>query len=130
MNKPKASTTLRVGMKFFDMSVSMLLVHIISKCRDARVRLKAIRLLEEYPRQEGLWDSALIAKIGRFMDQVERQGASLEEAAARGSLANEIPLSQRVVGFGGKPRMHSRQADLVLFKDNCSDAPVFVTVDW
>lgn len=114
----------------FDLSVSMLLVHVISKCRDARVRLSAVTLLDEYPRQEGLWDSSIIANLGRIMDRVERQGASLEEAAARGALAEEIPLSQRVVGFGGRPRMHERKADLILFKANEIDGPTFVTIDW
>jgi len=100
----------------FDMSVCMMLVHVILKCRDARVRLDAIKLLEDYPRLEGLWDGAMIAKVGRAIDSVERQGASLEEAAARGASPAEIPLSERVLDIRGLHIPDSQSTELTLYK--------------
>jgi hypothetical protein len=100
----------------FEIGVCMMLFHVIGKCRDARIRLDAIKLLEDYPRLEGLWDGAIIAKIGRAIDSVEREGASLEEAAARGASAAEIPLQQRVLDIRGGLNLHSRSADLILYK--------------
>lgn len=114
----------------FDMSVSMLMSHVLLKCRDARTRLKAIRLMEKYPRMEGLWNSSMMSKTARVTDSVERLGASLEEAAARGAMASEIPLTQRVLGFAGRPHAHSRGADLILFQGKRDGKPTFVTVTW
>jgi hypothetical protein len=118
----------------FDMSVCMPLLHVITKCRDARIRLEAIKLLEDYPRLEGLWDGAIIAKIGRAIDFGERQGASLEKAAARGASAAEIPLSQRVLHIRGKPSREERRGELILFKGKGEGGhdiiPIFSSFDW
>ena len=118
----------------FDMSVCMILLHVVAKCRDARIRLNAINLLEDYPRLEGLWDGAIIAKIGRVIDYVERQGASLEAAAARGALAAEIPWSQRVLAIEGKPSTLSRSGDLILHKakeeGELDAAPISANLVW
>lgn len=86
-----------------DLSVSMALLHIITKCRDARIRLEAIKLFENYPRLEGLWDGSIIAQIGRAIDSSERSCASSEYAAQREALAAEIPSSQRVLHVRGEP---------------------------
>jgi hypothetical protein len=118
----------------FDMGLCMILYHVISKCRDARIRLNAIKLFEDYPRLEGLWDGAIIAKIGRAVDSVERQGANLEEAAARGASAAEIPLSQRVLEIRGKPDIHSRSAELILLKvkgeSGLDTVPILTSFVW
>lgn len=98
----------------FDLSVSMALLHIITKCRDARIRLEAIKLLEDYPRLEGLWDGSIIAQIGRLIDSSERSCASLEDAAHRGALAAEISLSQRVLHVRGEPSIGGRGGSLHL----------------
>jgi hypothetical protein len=118
----------------FDMGVCMILHHVASRCRDARIRLDAIKLLEDHQRLEGLVDGALIAKIGRAIDSVERQGASLEEAAAREASAAEIPLSQRVLQLRGKLHKNSRSGDLILLRamgESGLDAiPVATIVHW
>jgi hypothetical protein len=118
----------------FDMGVCMILFHVATRCRDARVRLTTLKLLEDHPRLEGLWDGAIIAKIGRAVDAVERQGESLEAAAARGALAAEIPLSQRVLHMRGKPYMHSRRASLILYKAKDEEERDYITIvstlDW
>lgn len=107
--KPKSPLT-------FDMGVCMILLHVVNKCRDARVRYDAIRLLEEHPRLEGVWDSLIIAQVGRAIDDVERNGASLEEASARGAPAAEIPSDQRVVMTKAVLSDKVRSADLLLMR--------------
>jgi hypothetical protein len=118
----------------FDMGVCMLLFHVAIRCRDARIRLNAIKLLEDHPRLEGLWDGALIAKVGRAIDSVERQGASLEEAAAREASAAEIPLLQRMLHIKGKLSKNSRSADLMLYRSKkeggVDTIPVCISVAW
>lgn len=118
----------------FDMSVCMVLCHVISKCRDARIRLDAIKLLEDYPRLEGLWDGAIVAQVGRAIDRVERRGANLEEAAAKGASAAEIPLSQRVLAVRGVPNAHTRSGDLLMYKakgnGGIDDTPMTSVLCW
>lgn len=100
----------------FDMGICSVLLQVIIKCRDARLRLAAIKLLEDYPRLEGLWDGAIIAKLGRIVDRIERQGGSLEDAAARGASAAEIDFSQRVLKIEGGPTAEPKSGELVLFQ--------------
>jgi hypothetical protein len=83
----------------FDMGIMPVLFHVVWKCRDARVRLNAIKILEQYPRLEFLWDGLLVARIARSIDMIERQGGQLEEAAARGSSVDEIPSWTRVLNM-------------------------------
>lgn len=72
--------------------------HVIWKCRNARVRDRAIRLLEKYPRQDGLWNGGLVARVGRYLDETERGTETLADAAMRGAEAEEIPDWARIVG--------------------------------
>lgn len=81
-----------------DMGIIPILFHVIQKSRDARIRMDAISLLEAHPRLEALWDGPLVAKVGRVIDKVERQGPRLENAAARGFGANSVPSWARVQG--------------------------------
>ncbi|KIV99596.1 uncharacterized protein PV09_08772 [Verruconis gallopava] len=100
----------------FEMGVCMILIQVCLRCRDARIRLNAIKLFEKYPRLEGLWDGTLIARISRSIDAYERGDESLEEAAARGATCDEIPLSRRIVQTGGTFYTHSRSGELILYK--------------
>jgi hypothetical protein len=45
-----------------------------TKCRDPTVRREAINLLFASPRQEGIWDSVLCARIGTFITSFEEDG--------------------------------------------------------
>jgi hypothetical protein len=91
-----------------DMGIVPPLFHVIWKCRNARIRHKAIRLLETCPRLEGLWDGLLVARVGRRIDEIERRSESLEHAMKRGATCEEIPQWARVlfvdVIFSGKER--------------------------
>ncbi|KAG0649745.1 Aspercryptin biosynthesis cluster-specific transcription regulator atnN ame [Hyphodiscus hymeniophilus] len=50
-------------------------LHIVAtKCRDPIVRREAISLLFASPRQEGMWDGILTARIGKWMKRCEEDG--------------------------------------------------------
>jgi hypothetical protein len=98
----------------FEMGLCMIVFHVVSKCRDARVRLDAIKLMEDHPRLEGLWDGGLIAKAGRAIDKVERGDESLEDAAARHAPADDIPLSKRILDLRAIFHNNSRSGCVVM----------------
>jgi hypothetical protein len=84
------------------------------KCRAAKVRRRAIRLLDSQQRQEGLWDAQLVAKVGWLMDEMERGPGLLEEAAARDAAAEEIPRWRRIVGVDVQFSSEGRYATISL----------------
>lgn len=47
----------------------------ISRCRDPHIRRQALHLLRKCKRREGLWDSALAARLGEMVIQIEEQRA-------------------------------------------------------
>ncbi|KUJ18088.1 uncharacterized protein LY89DRAFT_583316 [Mollisia scopiformis] len=57
----------------FDSHVVIPLHMIAHKCRDPLIRRRAIELLTRYPRREGVWDSALGARIGSWAMAVEEE---------------------------------------------------------
>jgi hypothetical protein len=88
------------------------LFHVVWKCRDARIRMNAIKILERYPRLEFLWDGILVARIARSIDMIERQGGTLEEAAMRRASADEIPHWTRVFDLAVDLSTSAREAKL------------------
>jgi hypothetical protein len=43
------------------------------KCRDSKTRRKAISLLLDYPRREGVWDSVLAGKMAEWAMSIEEE---------------------------------------------------------
>jgi hypothetical protein len=80
---PKVSSDRKVPVLSLDHGIVPMLFHVVWKCRDAAVRKLAITILEEYPRLEGLWDGLLVAAVGRRIDEIERHGVSLADAAEK-----------------------------------------------
>ncbi|TLD36561.1 hypothetical protein E2P81_ATG02343 [Venturia nashicola] len=91
-----------------DMGIVPPMFRVIWNCRDTRMRYKALRILQDCPRLEGLWDGLLAARVGRRIDEIERCDESLEDAAERGATCEDIPQWARVlfvdVHFSGKER--------------------------
>jgi hypothetical protein len=54
-----------------DMGLVPCLFEVFWKCRDPAIRRKAVALLEAYPRQEGLWDSTIVARTGHRVIELE-----------------------------------------------------------
>ncbi|CZR53271.1 uncharacterized protein PAC_03149 [Phialocephala subalpina] len=57
----------------FDSHVVIPLHMVAHKCRDRTIRRRAIELLMENPRREGVWDSTLGAKIGGWAMAIEEE---------------------------------------------------------
>lgn len=91
-----------------DMGIVPPMFRVIWNCRDAQIRYRALRILQDCPRLEGLWDGLLAARVGRRIDEIERCGESLEDAVERGARCEDIPQWARVlfvdVHFSGKER--------------------------
>ncbi len=58
----------------FDMQNVWPLFVVAKKCRDPVVRRDAIRLLMEFPRREGIWDSSVVAAISSWIVNIEEEG--------------------------------------------------------
>lgn len=58
----------------FDMQNVWPLFVVAKKCRDPVVRREAVRLLIEWPRREGIWDSVVAAAISKWVVSIEEEG--------------------------------------------------------
>ncbi len=67
------------------------LYDISRRCRDPQIRRRAIRLLCAYPRQEGMWDGVLAARVAERVVEVEEQGAGRHGGSGGGSGGSGSP---------------------------------------
>lgn len=81
----------------FDLAVVPPLYTTVIKCRDPQIRRSALKLLDRYPRREGVWDSMATAGLGRWVMALEEEGAS------RYSSAGASPESSAGGGENGTP---------------------------
>lgn len=65
-----------------DMNIVAPLYNVAHRCRDPAVRRKAISLLYASPRQEGIWDSILTARVAERLMGIEEEGLGLVTCAA------------------------------------------------
>ncbi|KAG4025119.1 hypothetical protein MFRU_066g00220 [Monilinia fructicola] len=61
----------------FDIGVVPPLHVVATKCREPNIRRKAVDLLFRTPRQEGMWDGVLSARIGRWIISCEEDGLDI-----------------------------------------------------
>jgi hypothetical protein len=69
---PKTKPTLAFS---FDLGVIPPLFLAVVKCRVSEIRKKALQLLTNYPRREGVWDSVMMAALGKWVIEMEEEGA-------------------------------------------------------
>lgn len=93
-----------------DMGIVVTLFETIWKCRDSKVRRKGIALLERNPRQEGLWDGVVVAKVGREIMKIEQGDLTSNYFAA------EIPEWRRVQEVDVKFDQEERKGVLMMSK--------------
>jgi hypothetical protein len=67
----------------FDVGIVLPLHLTAIKCRDPLVRQEAIDLLFASPRQEGMWDSVLSARIARWVASCEEEGLQSSQTSRR-----------------------------------------------
>ncbi len=65
-----------------DMNIVAPLYAVAHRCRDPAVRRKAISLLYNSPRQEGIWDSILTARVAERLMGIEEEGLGIVTCAA------------------------------------------------
>jgi hypothetical protein len=81
----------------FDMQNVWPLFVVAKKCRDPIVRREAIRLLGEWPRREGIWDSVIASAVSRWVVKVEEEGmvgAFVEEEKRAKSVGVRLELEK------------------------------------
>lgn len=73
---PPKHTERALALRFsFDLAVVPPLYSVVIKCRDPHVRRAALKLLDRYPRREGVWDSVAVSGLGRWVMTLEEEGA-------------------------------------------------------
>lgn len=75
----------------FSPSVCEPLFMVGSSCRDSGVRRKAISLLRQRPRREGIWDAKLMAAIAEAKMLIEERGIASVDVTQPGSGCGCIP---------------------------------------
>lgn len=78
-----------------DLGIGFPLYFVASKCRDGALRWKAIELLKAVDRQEGLYNTHLVAVIAQHLVEVEERGLGGEGEFLR---ACEVPRENRLGG--------------------------------
>ncbi|TKA28716.1 hypothetical protein B0A50_03044 [Salinomyces thailandicus] len=76
----------------FDMEIVSPLYFVASKCRHPLIRRRAIQLLQQMDRREGLWDSNVAAAIAERI-------VAIEETHLTGVLGNQLPEEQDRIHF-------------------------------
>ena len=71
-----------------------------TKCRDPVVRREAVELLFASPRQEGMWDGVLSARIGKWMCNCEEDGLELD--SLNSSRQSSVSQSSSPRGSSGR----------------------------
>lgn len=75
--------TNRTPMFTLDADIVGPLYDLARRCREPLVRRKAIRLLYTYPRQEGMWDGVLAARVAEQVVAIEESGLGEVRSAAQ-----------------------------------------------
>ncbi|PMD37193.1 hypothetical protein L207DRAFT_635955 [Hyaloscypha variabilis F] len=86
-----------------EMNILPPLYYCSTRCRDPKLRRRALALLEDSPRREGLWDSEMLAATARYI--IEKEEAGLGDA----SCAEDIPASARVCILDQVPDLEERR---------------------
>lgn len=96
-----------------DLGIVPPLFVVATKCREPRLRRQAIQLLRSSARREGMWDSELAAKIGRWVMQIEESDAALSPTWDETVLPMKpIPEEKRVMVKSVDFDLRDRFADL------------------
>ena len=82
-------------------------LHVVTtKCRDPAVRREAVNLLFASPRQEGMWDGVLTARIGKWIINCEEDG--LEVPSPDSSRHSSASLASTARGKSSAGRVSDR----------------------
>ena len=82
----------------FDWVVISPLFTVATRCRDPVVRRKALGLLQQYPRREGVWDSCMAFAVASWFVNKEEEGMEgdyIPESSRLRVISNDFDLSKR-----------------------------------
>ncbi|KAL8685819.1 MAG: hypothetical protein Q9218_007525, partial [Villophora microphyllina] len=98
------------------------------KCRDPYIRRKAISLLYSAPRQEGVWDSILTARVAEMIMNLEEEGLGEVKCAA------DVPDRMRISDVDVKFDLQARRGYITLLRLRSLDSqvrePVIDVLEW
>lgn len=95
----------------FDIGYTIPVFLTATRCRDPRIRRRAVRLLHEYPRQEGKWESVAAAAIASRWIAVEEDGLGAVRTAA------QIPELQRIKYINTELDVEKKAASVQVITD-------------
>lgn len=104
---------------YLDNSVLFPLFFIVAKSRDRKLRRKALTLLEQANRQEGVWNSNLLARVARRIIDIEEEGLENEELET-------IPRERRVWRASGLFGLMPRKAKIVFVRVGKSSVEEYI----
>ncbi|KAL8636421.1 MAG: hypothetical protein Q9228_006178 [Teloschistes exilis] len=111
-----------------DQSLIGPLFTISHKCRDPFIRRKAIALLYSAPRQEGVWDSILTARVAERIMNLEEEGLGEVKCAA------DVPDRMRISDVDVSFDLQERRGYLTLLRLRSLDLhvrePVVDVLEW
>ena len=83
-SSPQVRTSSPKRKTFFTLDVGIVesLYDVAHRCRDPLIRRRAIRLLYAYPRQEGMWDGVLAARVAERIVEIEESGLGVVRTCA------------------------------------------------
>jgi len=89
-----------------DVGIVLPLFYVATRCRNRKIRWKAVELMRRTERQEGLWNSILFAKAAERCIEIEEEGLMLSRNDAWEGIV--VPREKRVRGveaiFDGQDR--------------------------
>lgn len=94
---------------YLDNSILFPLFFIVAKSRDRKLRRKALTLLEQANRQEGVWNSNLLARVARRTIEIEEEGLEAEDL-------ERIPRERRVWRASALFEVAPRKAKIVFVR--------------
>ncbi|KAI4196594.1 MAG: hypothetical protein LQ350_006466 [Teloschistes chrysophthalmus] len=111
-----------------DLSLIGPLFTIGHKCRDPLIRRKAISLLYSTPRQEGVWDSILTARVAERIMNLEEEGLGEVKCAA------DVPDRMRISDVDVSFDLQARRGYVTLHRLRSLDShvrePVIDVLEW
>ena len=92
----------------FDLGYMIPIYLTATRCRDPHIRRRAIRLLQAYPRQEGVWESLAAAAVASRWVAVEEEGLGEVKCAA------DVPEHKRIRYIDTQVDVENRTASVRL----------------
>ncbi|ESZ91082.1 hypothetical protein SBOR_8545 [Sclerotinia borealis F-4128] len=126
--KSEANPSASISSRFsFDIGIVPPLHVVATKCREPNIRRRAVKLLFRSPRQEGMWDGILSARICRWIISCEEDGLDvpmrLKSPDAQPDCYNQIfPYMESPQSFeeGLSPK-YGKNGDTILNNDILQD---------